>query len=77
MQHAIARADKGQQSCGDCRHARGEQRAAFRPLIDGRAVFDDFTVRVIEARINETYASTFRRFVATGYVVEEIAPILG
>ncbi|EGE60534.1 hypothetical protein RHECNPAF_14110012 [Rhizobium etli CNPAF512] len=77
MQDRITRPDEGEQGRGDRRHARGKQRPAFRPLIDGKPVLDDLAVGMVEARINEAGAFARRRLAPAGDIVEEIAPVLG
>ena len=77
MQDGIARPHEGEQRRGDRRHAGRKQGAAFRPLIDRQPILDDLAVGVIEARIDEAGALAFRRLLAAGDVVEEVAPVLG
>src|SRR5690606_5201998 len=49
MQYGIARAHESKQRRCDCRHTRGKQRAAFRPLVNGQTVLDDLAVGMVEA----------------------------
>ena len=77
MQDHIARARKGQQRGGDGRHARREQGAAFSFLINRQAIFDDFAVGMVKARIDQTAAFSFRRLAPSRHVIEEVASLFG
>ncbi len=77
VQDRFAGAHISEHCGGDGRHAGRKHQSAFGFFMDRQPVFDDFEVRMVEARINQAGWPLGRRRAASGEIVEEIAALLG
>ena len=77
VQNDVAGADEGQDRRGDRRHARSEQHAGLRALVDREPVLDDLAVGMVEARVDEAGGAALGRLLASRDIVEEVATFLG
>ena len=55
MHDHIARITRREHQHGDSGHAAGEAQGVLRPVPDGEAIFEDFLVRPVEARIDKPF----------------------
>src|SRR5579871_294763 len=73
VQDRIAGPEIGQAGGGDRGHAGREHEAFFSSLVDGKSIFDDFQIRVVEAGIYKPRSAFGRWFSASGGIIEEVA----